>query len=185
MWPRHSEKRNYIKTNRYILLETGRCFRSDGRIVDAHGAKIKCYPEVPGILDELHNEGYQLAVASRTSEIKGAFALVELFGWDKYFQYKEIYPGSKVTHFDRWAWRLRLIWAVLIRKSVFFRFKKLSGFEFKDMLFFDDEHRNIDDLTRHGVVSILVPNGVNKKTISEGLAEFARKSPWCPMIYGY
>lgn len=57
----------------------------------------------------------------------------------------------------------------------FFRFKKLSGFEFKDMLFFDDEHRNINDLTRHGVLSILVPDGVNRKVISEGLAEFARK----------
>lgn len=43
------------------------------------------------------------------------------------------------------------------------------------MLFFDDEQRNISDLTAHGVVSILVPNGVNRKVLSEGLAEFAKK----------
>lgn len=46
------------------------------------------------------------------------------------------------------------------------------------MLFFDDEHRNINDLTRHGVLSILVPNGVNKRIISEGLAEYATKYAW-------
>lgn len=57
----------------------------------------------------------------------------------------------------------------------FCRFKKSSGFEFKDMIFFDDEHRNIVDLTRHGVLSVLVSNGVNKKVVQAGLAEFAKK----------
>lgn len=55
------------------------------------------------------------------------------------------------------------------------RFKKLSGIDFNDMIFFDDEHRNIDDLTRHGVFSVLVPNGVNRKVLEAGLAEFANK----------
>lgn len=44
------------------------------------------------------------------------------------------------------------------------------------MLFFDDEHRNINDLTRLGVVSILVPNGMDKKKLADGLAEFAKNS---------
>lgn len=43
------------------------------------------------------------------------------------------------------------------------------------MLFFDDEQRNIDDLTKLGVLSILVPNGVNKKIVDAGLLEFARR----------
>lgn len=94
-------------------------FRSNGTIVDAHGSKIKCYPEVPEILENLHKEGYQMAVASRTSEIKGAYALVELFGWNKYFQYKEIYPGSKVTHFDRYACYIYSFTIFKIYKSLF------------------------------------------------------------------
>lgn len=57
---------------------------------------------MPEILENLHNEGYQMAVASRTGAIEEAYSLVELFDWNKYFQYKEIYPGSKVTHFDRY-----------------------------------------------------------------------------------
>lgn len=53
------------------------------------------------MLQTLHDEGYTLAVASRTSEIKGANQLLQLFDWDKYFSYKEIYPGCKVTHFNK------------------------------------------------------------------------------------
>lgn len=87
-----------------FFLHSRVCCRSNGTIVDAHGAKIKCYPEVPGILESLQNEGYQMAVASRTGEIEGAYALVELFGWNKYFQYKEIYPGCKVTHFNKYVY---------------------------------------------------------------------------------
>lgn len=53
------------------------------------------------MLEKLKQEGYQLGVASRTSEIRGANDLLKLFDWDKYFQYKEIYPGDKTTHFSR------------------------------------------------------------------------------------
>lgn len=70
--------------------------------MDSQKTPIKCYPEVPRILEKLFNEGYKLAVASRTSEIKGARQLIELFGWDKYFSYLEIFPGCKTTHFNKY-----------------------------------------------------------------------------------
>lgn len=44
------------------------------------------------------------------------------------------------------------------------------------MLFFDDEDRNIHDLSNVGVVSILVRNGINKKLIENGIKEFMKKS---------
>lgn len=69
--------------------------------MDSYGSKIKCYAEVPEVLKNLKEQGYEIGVASRTSEIKGAQQLIELFGWDKYFTYKEIFPGSKVTHFNK------------------------------------------------------------------------------------
>ena len=37
----------------------------------------------------------------RTGEIDGAEQLLHLWDWNKYFTYKEIYPGSKVTHFAK------------------------------------------------------------------------------------
>ena len=115
----------------------------------------KPYPEVPGILKSLRENGIVLGVASRTPEIEGAKSLVETLGWNKYFSYKEIYPGSKVTHFDKLS--------------------KNSGIPYKDMLFFDDESRNITDLEKKGVVSILVHSGVNIKVIEQGLARFERE----------
>lgn len=76
-------------------------FSQNGDIVDTFNATIKCYPQAPQVLQKLHMEGYILGVASRTSEMDGANQLLKLFDWDKYFTYKEIYPGCKITHFTR------------------------------------------------------------------------------------
>lgn len=78
-------------------------YRTDGKVVDRHGSRIKYYPEVPEVLEDLKNQGYSVAVASRTSEIEGAKQLIELFGWDKYIQYQQIFPGCKVTHFNKYV----------------------------------------------------------------------------------
>ncbi|KAK9499444.1 hypothetical protein O3M35_002476 [Rhynocoris fuscipes] len=129
--------------------------KSNGKVVDSRGATIKFYPEVPQILQKLSDMNITIGVASRTSEIAGAEQLCELFGWNKYFTYKEIYPGCKVAHFNQ--------------------FKKKTGFEFHDMLFFDDESRNITDLTKINVTSILVKNGMTLKVLDEGLEVFAKK----------
>lgn len=119
--------------------------------------EIKPYPEVTQVLADLHQQGYELAIASRTSEIQGANQLVKLLNWDKYFKYKEIYPGCKVNHFCK--------------------FCKASGFKHADMLFFDDENRNIRDLSAKGVTCILVPeDGVTKTLVNKGLEIFSKKS---------
>lgn len=78
-------------------------FRSNGVITDSCKSIVKCYPEVPAVLKNLYDSGYTLGIASRTTEIKGANQLIQLFGWEKYFQYKEIFPGSKVTHFKKYV----------------------------------------------------------------------------------
>lgn len=72
-----------------------------GNVIDATGDKVKYYSEVPKVLDSLQKDGYELAVASRTGETEGANQLLELFDWSRYFKYKEIYPGCKVTHFNQ------------------------------------------------------------------------------------
>jgi hypothetical protein len=43
------------------------------------------------------------------------------------------------------------------------------------MLFFDDEHRNIYELEKHGVTSVLVERGVTMDVIEEGLKRFANR----------
>lgn len=108
------------------------------------------------ILKELKEAGIVLGVASRTTEIKGARKLIEALGWDKYLTYKEIFPDCKVTHFNNLT--------------------KSSKIPLEEMLFFDDEHRNIRDLTAHGVVCIQVnDSGVNKRTLKSGLLKFEKE----------
>ncbi|XP_053972040.1 magnesium-dependent phosphatase 1-like [Hylaeus volcanicus] len=128
-------------------------FKKKGNeVVDAYGKVIRYYKEVPDILKRLSDKGYELGVASRTSEIEGAKQLLKLFNWESYFKYKEIYPGSKVTHFSK--------------------IQKASGTDYKDMLFFDDEHRNIVDVGKLGVTCILARNGVTCALIEDALKDF-------------
>ena len=52
----------------YILMNCFcTCYRN-GKITDRRGQEIRPCPEVPGLLQRLHSEGYTLAVASRWDE---------------------------------------------------------------------------------------------------------------------
>lgn len=70
-------------------------------MVDHRGSIIKHYPDTPKVLKYLWDNKIGMSVASRTGEIDGAEQLVNLFGWNKYFQNKQIYPGSKDTHIKK------------------------------------------------------------------------------------
>ena len=71
-----------------------------------------------------------------------------------YFDYLEIYPGSKVSHFTR--------------------LQKQTGLKYEDMLFFDDEarNRNVETL---GVHIYLVRDGVSRAEVDAGIREWRRR----------
>ena len=113
---------------------------NDDKLVDQSGRWIRMYPEAMEVLQMLKSKGVLIAAASRTNEPEWAIQLLQLFDIDKYFDIKEIYPGSKITHLNR------------IQEQI--------GCPFDQMVFLDDEDRNIGDARSLGVNCVLVNNGI-------------------------
>ena len=115
-------------------------FKENGFILDDDERKIRLYPEVRIILEKLREENIPVGVASRTGAPDWADELMVLFDIKKYFGYFEIYPGSKINHF----------------KSL----QSKTGLPYEDMIFFDDEYRNIQEVGQLGVEAVFVEDGM-------------------------
>ncbi|KAL6812966.1 acid phosphatase domain-containing protein [Trichoderma sp. SZMC 28013] len=143
---------------------------------DRTGEEFEFYSEVPEILAVLpylnHPNKIKLGVASRTSApalarelLKGIHipptaSFAEDDGNNKKAAGKkkvsidvfdgglEIYPGSKIKHFEA--------------------LQKRTGIRFEDMLFFDDEPRN-RETERLGLTMKLVPDGVSWEEMGKGI----------------
>ena len=123
--------------------------RHNGIILDADQRTIRLYPGVKDILKRLQERDITLGVASRTSAPDWADELMHLFGIKDFFRHFEIYPGSKINHF----------------KSL----KDATGFDYDQMLFFDDEYRNIDEVSRLGVKAVFVEDGIRPELVDRQL----------------
>lgn len=111
-----------------------------GDIIDSVGNKAALYPEVIICLNLLKEIGIPLAIASRIANVAGGYQLLHLFGIKEYFNYVEIYPTGKRLHFRRLS--------------------KKTGIAFQEMVFYDDDYRNIKDIRKLGVLCNMVENGV-------------------------
>lgn len=129
-------------------------------VLDRANRPYSFYSSVPRILHALRSKDILIAAASRTHApdlARQVLSLLEIEG-DKaigYFDYMEIYPGSKITHFKRLA--------------------KDTGIAYEDMLFFDDEHRNVEVDEELGVCMVYVPDGVEPGVVDEGVREWRRR----------
>lgn len=123
--------------------------RKNGSVIDGEGGEIVLYADVLDILDRLKSENILIASASRTSAPSIAKTLLNLFDIRHYFSFEEIYPSSKLKHFES--------------------IRELSGVDFFDMVFFDDEYRNIEEVRSLGVNCEYVSNGVSLGLIEKYL----------------
>ncbi|CAH8602728.1 unnamed protein product [Heterobilharzia americana] len=149
--------------------------RKNNVIYDVNERRVDVYPDSEKILRIISESPViKLACASRTSAINVAQQLLRILGWSNLFDYTEIYPGSKISHFkrddmmkDQSHWR-SYICALCSSKP----FHELSGIAYTDMLFFDDEERNINDISRLGVQCHLVERGLTLKLLEHALRKF-------------
>nr|CDS31075.1 magnesium dependent phosphatase 1 [Hymenolepis microstoma] len=128
-------------------------YKKDGIVYDESGAQVTPFPHSEKVLKRVFEEpGIKLAVASSTDSSKVGHILLNLLGWDKYFDYLEIYPTPKTRHFKE--------------------LESKSGVSFDQMLFFDDLMCNIRDARELGVHAVLVQGGVNMTVLKKALQSF-------------
>jgi len=130
--------------------------RQGDRLFDERGNEIQLYHDVFAILDRLDGLSIPMALASRTHEPGWARELLQLFEIEHRFQFAQIYPEAKFRHFNS------------LRDD--------SGVEFEQMLFFDDEQRNIRDINELGVTCIHVTDGMTMNKLDHGLSIHASRS---------
>ncbi|KAA8545661.1 hypothetical protein F0562_020888 [Nyssa sinensis] len=116
------------------------------------------YPHAKGILFALKDKGIDIAIASRSPTVDIAKTFLDKLGIKPMFVSQEIFSSwtHKTEHFQR--------------------INQRTGVPYNSMLFFDDEDRNIESVSKMGVTSILVGNGVNLGALRQGLTEFSQTS---------
>ncbi|XP_050209037.1 uncharacterized protein LOC126659744 [Mercurialis annua] len=114
------------------------------------------YPHAKGILYALKDKGIDMAIASRSPTMDIAKTFLGKLSIDSMFVTQEIFSSwtHKTEHFQK----------IHTRTSV----------PFNSMLFFDDEDRNIQTVSKMGVTSIRVGNGVNLGALRQGLTKFSQ-----------
>ncbi|XP_050539781.1 magnesium-dependent phosphatase 1-like isoform X3 [Daktulosphaira vitifoliae] len=110
------------------------------KVKDVYGNEYSLFPEVLDALFKLSKENYILAVASRIEDITTAYLLLNFFNIAHYFTYIEIYPYNKSVHFK---------WLNL-----------KSCIPYNQMVFYDDDVRNIRCVSKLGVHTLLVQSNI-------------------------
>ncbi len=121
------------------------------RVLDRNGRHVRLYDGIDDILNHCEQQSISYAIASRTEQPSWARELLDLLQISHRFAFAEIYPSSKLRHFAS------------LRDS--------SGFDYHQMLFFDDEMRNIREVSELGVTSIFVEEGMTVELFHEALQE--------------
>ena len=110
-------------------------------IIDSNNKKLTFYSEVPNILNTLRycasKSNSRMAVASRTPTYEAAKQLLELYEWLNHFECLQMFTDTKVKHIKNIS-------------------EELSVVDKNDILFFDDEEKNIKETSPLGITAILL-----------------------------
>ena len=121
----------------YENLNSEKINEHEIELINEEDTRIKAYPDVTEIVRTLRvdcmGRNDHIAIASRALNRSLALKAIDLFGWTPYISSFQIHPGSKVIHMNDIKFDLK--------------FNK-----FNDVLFFDDDQRNLNELKSIGVV---------------------------------
>ena len=141
-------------------LSSGPPFKpcSDGCVLTARGERLDLFPAARGALCELADAGVPIAIASRASEVTWALEIMRLLRVDGTRTLANvigsapivIQGGSKVKHLKHIAAE--------------------TGIALGDMLFFDNERTNIQEVEKIGPTCVYCPRGFKDGVYREGLA---------------
>ena len=144
-------------------LQAGPPFRSstDGSVLTQRGERIDLFPAAQRALRELADHGVGVAIASRASEVAWACEIMRLMRIDEQRTMSDvigdspvvIQGGSKVRHLKHIG--------------------QLSGVPLHDMLFFDNERGNIQDVEKIGPTCVHCPRGLTDEVFRGGLELYA------------
>lgn len=137
----------------------------DGNIVDRSGTKVKLMGYTRQILRSIDRDVTQIGIASSTDEPDWAAECMEKITLDDKRELKmadvirkdavAIQKGNKSGHFQ------------LIHRN--------TKIPYEDMIFFDNEPRNIRAVEPLGVQCVLTPDGMTKENWEAALAEFSKR----------
>ena len=143
---------------------------STGRVFCKDGEEMKFLGDTAAILKALSDPegpfqkaGTKVVYVSRTSYPQFAFPLLDVMRLEPggasmadigEGTLHQIYPMCKIEHFSK--------------------IQRASGIPYSDMVFFDNEYRNIEDVSSLGVHCVYTPDGLFWKHFREGLEAYAK-----------
>lgn len=135
-------------------------------IVDACGREIDLYRDVRGILEALKARGFQVGVVSRTETPHLARRLIEMLKIEKYLGMCVFDTGTKVHS---------------IRRILDYYNLRNPENDLRDCILFDDEYRNIADVSRVKGTAVLIDEdyGLTRKVFETNLLKFINDRGYC------
>ena len=131
---------------------------SDGCVITRRGERMELFPAARKSLRELADNNVPIAIASRAGEVEWAEEIMRLMRVDEKRTMADvigeapvvIQGGSKTRHLKHIA--------------------HLSGVPLRDMLFFDNERTNIQEVDKLGVTCVHCPRGMTDDVFRDGMA---------------
>lgn len=147
-------------------LHSGPPFRacSDGCVLTARGERLDLFPAARTALVELADAGTPVAIASRASEVAWAKEIMRLMRIDAWRTMADvigsspvvIQGGSKVHHMKHIAHE--------------------TGVPLREMVFFDNERSNIQEVEKVGPTCVYCPRGLTDEVFRDGIKLHLRNS---------